>query len=31
MKKMDNYAQPIIDAYNAIVGTAVAVFSYILG
>ena len=30
MKKM-NYAEPIIDVYNAIVGTVVAVLSYILG
>ena len=30
MRKM-NYAEPIIDRYNAIVGTAVAVLSYILG
>lgn len=30
MKKM-NYAEPIIDGYNAIVGTVVAVLSYILG
>ena len=30
MRKM-NYAEPIIDGYNAIVGTAVAVLSYILG
>lgn len=26
-----NYAEPIIDGYNAIAGTAVAVLSYILG
>ncbi len=26
-----NYVEPIIDGYNAIVGTAVAVLSYILG
>ena len=26
-----NYAEPIIDVYNAIVGTVVAVLSYILG
>lgn len=26
-----NYAEPIIDGYNAIVGTVVAVLSYILG
>lgn len=30
MRKM-NYVEPIIDGYNAIVGTAVAVLSYILG
>lgn len=30
MKKM-NYAEPIIDAYNAIAGTVIAVLSYILG
>lgn len=30
MKKM-NYAEAVIDGYNAVVGTAVAVFSYILG
>lgn len=30
MRKM-NYAEPIIDGYNAIVGTVVAVLSYILG
>ena len=30
MKKM-NYAEPIIDGYNAVVGTVVAVLSYILG
>lgn len=30
MMKM-NYAEPIIDGYNAIAGTAVAVLSYILG
>lgn len=30
MKNM-NYAEPIIDGYNAIAGTAVAVLSYILG
>lgn len=30
MKKM-NYANPIIDWYNAIVGTVVAVLSYVLG
>lgn len=30
MKKM-NYAEPIIDGYNAIVGTVVAVLSYVLG
>lgn len=30
MKKI-NYAEPIIDVYNAIVGTVVAVLSYILG
>ena len=30
MKKM-NYAEPIIDAYNAICGTVIAVLSYILG
>ena len=26
-----NYAEPIIDAYNAIAGTVIAVLSYILG
>lgn len=30
MRKM-NYAEPIIDGYNVIVGTVVAVLSYILG
>lgn len=30
MKKM-NYAEPIIDTYNAVVGTMVAVLSYVLG
>ena len=30
VKKM-NYAEPIIDAYNAIAGTVIAVLSYILG
>ena len=30
MKKM-NYAEPIIDGYNAVVGTIVAVLSYVLG
>ena len=30
MKNM-NYAEPIIDAYNAIAGTVIAVLSYILG
>lgn len=30
MRKM-NYAKPIIDGYNVIVGTVVAVLSYILG
>lgn len=30
MKKM-NYAEPLIDGYNAVVGTIVAVLSYILG
>lgn len=30
MRKM-NYVEPIIDGYNVIVGTAVAVLSYILG
>lgn len=30
MKKM-NYAGPIIDGYNAVVGTIVAVLSYVLG
>lgn len=30
MKKM-NYANPIINGYNAIVGTVVAVLSYVLG
>ena len=30
MKKM-NYAEPFIDGYNAVVGTIVAVLSYILG
>lgn len=30
MRKM-NYAEPIIDRYNVIVGTVVAVLSYILG
>ena len=30
MKKM-NYAEPIINGYNAVVGTIVAVLSYILG
>lgn len=30
MKKM-NYAEPLIDGYNAIIGTIVAVLSYILG
>lgn len=30
MMKM-NYAEPIIDTYNAVVGTVVAVLSYILG
>lgn len=30
MKKMD-YAEPIINGYNAVVGTVVAVLSYILG
>lgn len=30
MKKM-NYAEPIINGYNAVVGTVVAVLSYILG
>lgn len=32
MKKMNyNYADVIIDGYNAVVGTAVAVLSYVLG
>ena len=32
MKKMNyNYADVIIDGYNAVVGTAVAVRSYVLG
>lgn len=26
-----NYAAPIIDGYNAVVGTIVAILSYILG
>lgn len=30
MKKM-NYAEPIIDGYNAVIGTIVAVLSYVLG
>ena len=30
MKKM-NYAEPIIDSYNAVVGTIIAVLSYVLG
>lgn len=30
MKKMD-YAQPILDGYNAVIGTVVAVLSFVLG
>lgn len=30
MRKM-NYAEPIIDGYNAVVGTVVAVLTYVLG